>query len=164
MRSRRKTPVILAALAVLAVAAVAAACGSAGATTTSPIPTATSGPNGAVVTISHFAFSPQKIDIRPGTTVTWTNNDAVTHTVTAADSLGVDAKTTFTFASDVLSPGQMFSFTFDKAGTYFYECTIHKSLPAMHGEIVVDTGAAASPTPTPAPSASAGSGGAIPGY
>jgi plastocyanin len=178
MRSRNTTAAILAALAILAVMAVAAACGSAGAATTaSPAPRATSGPNGAIVTISGFAFLPRTIDIRPGTTVTWTNNDAVTHTVTSTDGLAVDAKTTFTFGSDALGQGQTFSFTFDKAGTYFYECTIHKSLPAMHGEIVVSaaagasaaltpspTPAAGSATPTPAPTASTNSGGGISGY
>jgi plastocyanin len=178
MRSRDTTAAILAALAILAVMAVAAACGSAGATTTaSPIPTAAGSPNGTVVTISGFAFLPRKIEIRPGTTVTWTNNDAVTHTVTSTDGLAVGAKTTFTFGSDALGQGQTFSFTFDKAGTYFYECTIHKRLPAMHGEIVVSAAAGASPaltpspaaaagsaTPTPAPTASTNSGGGIPGY
>jgi plastocyanin len=177
MRTRDKKAVVLAALAVVAVMALAAACGSAGATTTgSPAPAATAGPNGAVVTISNFAFLPQKIEIRPGTTVTWTNNDPVTHTVTSTDSLGIDAQATFTFRSDTLSQGQTFSFTFDKAGTYFYECTIHKSLRAMHGEIVVGAGASGkgspagsggtspSPAPTPTPAGSTSSGGPIPGY
>jgi plastocyanin len=182
MRSRNTPAAVLAALAVLALMAVAAACGSAGATTTtSPTPTPPSDANGAVVTISDFAFLPQKIEIRPGTTVTWSNNDAVTHTVTSTDGFGVDAKTTFTFGSDALGQGQTFSFTFDKAGTYFYECTIHKSLPAMHGEIIVSaaasartastpaaspqpTAAAGSTTPAPAPTASTNSGGGISGY
>ncbi len=72
-----------------------------------------------------------------GTTVTWTNNDSTVHNVISAADISGNTATTSTFASDSLSQGQTFSFTFSKEGTYFYECSIHGSLPAMHAEIVV---------------------------
>lgn len=39
----------------------------------------------ASVSIQNFAFSPGTIQVTAGTTVTWTNNDQTTHTVTADD-------------------------------------------------------------------------------
>jgi plastocyanin len=56
--------------------------------------------------------------------VTWTNNDSIGHTVTADDG---------SFNSPV-DPGKTFSFTFTKAGTYTYHCSIH---PTMKATIVV---------------------------
>ena len=51
--------------------------------------------------------------------------------------MSTSAATTSLFDSGTLNQGGSFSFTFAKAGTYFYECTIHKSLPAMHARVVV---------------------------
>jgi plastocyanin len=97
--------------------------------TANPTPTATptSVPtsNGNAVTIASFAFGPASLTVKVGTTVTWTNNDSVTHTVTA------DAGA---FASGPLAPGQSFQFTFRKAGTYTYHCSIH---PTMTATIIV---------------------------
>ena len=75
--------------------------------------------------------------VSPGTTVTWTNNDSTVHNVISTVSISLSSATTNTFASNTLDQGQTFSFTFTKKGVYFYECSIHKSLPAMHAEIVV---------------------------
>jgi hypothetical protein len=72
-----------------------------------------------------MSFVPQAATINPGTTVTWTNNDSVTHTVTSDSGI---------FNSGSLAPGQSFSFTFPSAGTFTYHCTIH---PYMTGSIVV---------------------------
>jgi plastocyanin len=67
---------------------------------TNTTPTATS-----TVSISNFAFSPTDITVKAGTTVTWTNNDSVAHTVTETDSQkGPD--------SGNLDPGKTFSFTY----------------------------------------------------
>jgi plastocyanin len=62
--------------------------------------------------------------VKTGTKVTWTNMDSVTHTVTADQGA---------FNSPV-PPGNSFSFTFTKAGTYTYHCMIH---PSMTATIVV---------------------------
>jgi plastocyanin len=151
MKARRflkPTPLLVAGLA-LAVLALAAGCGSKkggstyGNTTTptatptstaTPTPTMTS--NGAAVKIANFAFDPATLTIKSGVTVTWTNNDSVTHTVTSTDRDGVGANTTSLFDSS-LNPGASFSYTFTKTGTYFYECTIHASMPSMHAKVIV---------------------------
>lgn len=74
-------------------------------------------------------FIPQEIDIKAGTTVIWTNKDVVAHTVThrakPEDQL---------FSSPMLMPGDSFSFTFEKPGTYAYFCMPH---PFMTGTVVV---------------------------
>jgi plastocyanin len=59
--------------------------------------------------------------VKAGTKVTWTNKDSVTHTVTADKGA---------FNSGPLSPGNNFSFTFTRAGTYSYHCSIHTSMMA----------------------------------
>jgi plastocyanin len=74
--------------------------------------------------------------VKAGTTVTWTNNDSAPHTVTSADGISTSANTTSLFNGSV-NPGATFSYTFAKAGTYYYLCTIHKSQAGMHGEIIV---------------------------
>ena len=132
--------VVVVALVVLAT--VAAACGSSSsASTTTPTTPATtpagSGGTAASVSIQNFAFTPKTLTVSPGTTVTWTNNDSTVHNVMSTKSLSLNSPTTSVFASSTLSQGQTFSFTFAAKGVYFYECSIHKSLPAMHAVIVV---------------------------
>ena len=129
-------------VALFALAAVAAACGSSSSSsTTTPASPAASpagaGGTAASVAIKNFAFTPKTLTVSPGTTVTWTNNDSMSHTVVSTKSLSLNSTTTSIFASSALSQGQTFSFTFSAKGVYFYECTIHKSLPAMHAVIVV---------------------------
>ena len=77
------------------------------------------------VTIHNFAFGPQVVTVKAGTTVHWTNNDTEAHTVTSM---------TGAFNSPVLQPGAGYSFTFTKPGTYSYHCTIH---PFMTATVVV---------------------------
>ncbi|MHB8813211.1 MAG: cupredoxin domain-containing protein [Steroidobacteraceae bacterium] len=79
------------------------------------------------VTIKNYAFSPAKITIAPGTTVVWVNQDGDAHTVTS--SSGPEH-----FQSPGLENGDKFSFTFKKAGSYQYVCSVH---PFMHGTIIV---------------------------
>jgi quinohemoprotein ethanol dehydrogenase len=81
--------------------------------------------SGSAIQLMSFAFAPASVDVAVGTAVTWTNNDSVTHTVTADDK---------SFDSGNLDPGKTFSFTFTKAGTYTYHCAIH---PNMKATIVV---------------------------
>ena len=65
----------------------------------------------AEVKIDNFSFSPATLEIKAGTTVTWTNADDIPHTVVSNDKL---------FKSKALDTDQKFSFTFDKPGTYPY--------------------------------------------
>lgn len=81
--------------------------------------------HGIAIEIKGFAYNPASIDVPVGTTVTWTNNDTTAHTVTQ-DGGG--------FSSPTLNPGETYSFTFDKAGTYAYHCEFH---PNMTGTITV---------------------------
>lgn len=111
--------------------------GSYGGGSTQTTPPATPA-GGDAVTIADMAFSPAKLTVKAGATVTWTNQDGVGHTVTSTDGSGTDAATTSLFDSGTLTQGQTFSFTFDKAGTYYYECTIHATIASMHAQVVVE--------------------------
>jgi len=73
------------------------------------------------VFIQNMAFNPSTITVVPHTTVTWTNKESTTHTVTS--NTGV-------FNSGNLGKDSMFTFTFDSAGTYNYHCSIHSSMTA----------------------------------
>jgi plastocyanin len=77
--------------------------------------------SGNSVSIKNYAFSIATLTITSGTTVTWTNNDAVTHTVTADDG---------SFNSGNIAPGATFSHKFSSAGTVNYHCSIHTSMKA----------------------------------
>jgi len=98
------------------------------AATPAPSPAApsatTPAPAGAKVSITNFKFDPAVLTVKAGTTVVWTNNDVVAHTVTFTDVAN----------SPVLGRGDTFSRTFSAAGTYSYICSIH---PFMHGTVVV---------------------------
>jgi plastocyanin len=93
---------------------------------TSPPPGTTPGPDftpgkTADVVIQNFAFSPATITVTVGTTVTWTNNDGATHTVTSD---------TGAFDSGNIANGKTYSRTFSQAGTFAYHCTIHPNMKA----------------------------------
>ena len=90
-----------------------------------PVPNATRPADASAVTIHDFAFTPATITVRAGTTVTWTNNDSLDHTVTG-DAGG--------FGSSPLGTKATFASTFTTPGTYSYHCSIH---PFMHGSVVV---------------------------
>ena len=113
----------LAALTLLAAAGVlVVGCGggdnsSGGGPTTSGAATPASG---TAVAIDNFAFSPATLNAKMGQQVTWTNKQDIAHTVTA-DGGAFDHQ---------MPPGATFSFTFDKAGSFAYHCTIHPSMTA----------------------------------
>jgi plastocyanin len=105
---------------VACLALVTACAGGDGADTTAP-----SGPTAEIV-ISGFSFGAQQT-VAVGTTVTATNNEAITHTWTSSDDL---------WDSGSLSEGDSFSFTFDEAGTFAFTCRIHPT--EMNGSIIVE--------------------------
>jgi len=140
MKARRymKPWLLLAGVAVLAVLVLAACGGSSGGSGSgTPASSPTSAAGGSTVAIADFAFSPQTLTVTAGATVTWTNNDGAPHTVTATDGPSTSAQTTGAFDSGNFGQGQTFSFTFDKAGTYYYDCTLHAAQASMHGTVVV---------------------------
>jgi plastocyanin len=79
----------------------------------------------AEVKIDNFSFGPQAQNVPVGTTVTWTNRDDIPHTVVSTDGV---------FKSKTLDTDEKFSYTFAKAGTFAYFCSIH---PKMTGKVVV---------------------------
>jgi plastocyanin len=80
------------------------------------------------VSIQNMQFTPSQVTITKGGSVTWTNNDSTTHTVTD-DLSNVGGPN-----SGNIAPGESYSFTFDKTGSFQYHCSIH---PSMRGTIVV---------------------------
>jgi plastocyanin len=77
------------------------------------------------VKIGNFTFGPQELKIKTGTTVTWTNEDDIPHTVVSPNS----------FRSKVLDTDGKYSFTFTTQGTYKYFCSLH---PHMTGTVIVE--------------------------
>ncbi|MCL9762594.1 plastocyanin/azurin family copper-binding protein [Frankia sp. AiPa1] len=81
--------------------------------------------SGTTVDIRNFAFSPANLTVRVGTTVAWTNRDADAHTVVSTNG---------PLHSPTLNTGDTYKYTFAKAGSYSYLCSIH---PFMVGTVVV---------------------------
>ncbi len=75
-------------------------------------------------------YDPREAVVGVGTTVVWTNEGAIPHTVTSE-----------WFDSGVMAAGDVFSFTFSDPGVYAYLCTLH---PGMEGTVIVDAELAAS--------------------
>jgi plastocyanin len=81
---------------------------------------------GKPVTINDMSFAPQTLNVKVGEKITWTNADSVQHTVTVDEGTGP--------SSQPLAKGDSYDYTFLKAGTYTYHCSLH---PTMKGTIVV---------------------------
>lgn len=79
----------------------------------------------AAIAVQEFKFAPSVLTVRVGTTVTWTNHDEETHTITSA---------TGAFASAGLGHEEGFSQTFTRAGRYEYFCALH---PHMRATVIV---------------------------
>lgn len=71
-------------------------------------------------------YSVNVLRVKAGTTVTWSNDDAMLHTVTAVDG---------SFDSGFLNEGDTWSYTFDTVGEYEYLCTPH---PWMRAKVIVE--------------------------
>ena len=101
-------------------------------------------------------FTPAKIVVAQGDTVTWTVDKSINepHTVTSGKPADADKGSAFDSQKDdadltkLKAVGGTFSFAFDKAGTYAYFCIVH---PTMTGEVVV-----LAPGESPPPAAEGG--------
>ncbi len=82
--------------------------------------------SGYSVSIQSYAFSPATITVPAGSTITWTNNDAVAHTVTSDNSA---------FDSGTIPSSGTYSRTFPTTGTFPYHCTFH---PYMTATVIVN--------------------------
>jgi plastocyanin len=113
---------------VLAAALLLAACSSGGgsASSSGSSSSGSAATSTKAITISNFMFSPMHAAVEPGSTVSVTNKDSVTHTLTATGGQ---------FTTGDIDAGQTKTFTAPmKAGTYSYICNIHQY---MMGTIVV---------------------------
>lgn len=81
--------------------------------------------DGPMVTIVGATFDPGQTEALVGDTVTWHNDSALHHTVTADDG---------SFGSGQLFGGDMYSHRFVAVGEFAYYCTVH---PFMRGAIDV---------------------------
>jgi plastocyanin len=72
-----------------------------------------------------MTFAPNRLEVAAGTTIRWTNNDQLVHTVTGDDG---------SWDSGPIEPGQTWSHTFAQPGEYAFHCTPH---PFMKGVVVV---------------------------
>lgn len=81
------------------------------------------------------AYIPNKVTVKVGTTVTWTNEDNVMHTVTSGISNGEYGTPDGKFDSGFLKKGQSFSYTFNTVGEFNYYCAPH---PWAKGTVTVE--------------------------
>jgi plastocyanin len=89
--------------------------------------TTTSGMPGAnEVLIQNMAFDPVTITVPANTTITWTNKDAVAHTVTSNSGL---------FESGSMNTNAVWSHLFTTPGSFPYHCAVH---PTMTGTVIVN--------------------------
>ena len=77
------------------------------------------------IKVDNFTFGPGTLTVPVNSTVTWVNKDDIPHVIASNDGL---------FKSKALDTDDKFSYTFTKAGTYPYYCSIH---PKMQGKVVV---------------------------
>jgi len=143
---KNRLALVIALLALLAGALAASACGGGSKEKATPAATSPAGTpkatqaattpeaEGASVEIKNFAFEPKTVTIKVGQTVTWTNQDSTTHTVTGDG--GID--------SDGLSKGKSYSKTFDTEGAFDYHCSPH---PQMTGQVIVQKSGVAPASP-----------------
>jgi amicyanin len=130
---------VLVAVACVAVALPVAGCGSdengsGGSADKAPAKTTKStsgGKQAPAVTMKDIKFTPTELDVKKGTTVTWTNKDSVGHDVHSTDGPGPKFSSG---AAGGLTSGDTFKHKFTKAGTYDYVCSVHSG---MSGFVIV---------------------------
>ncbi len=105
----------------LAVLSVAALC-----LVVTSTPAKAGSPASSQIVIKDFMFTPMSLTVKAGSSVTWTNKDDEPHSVVSDTGL---------FRSGAVDTDEIFSFKFDKPGTYHFTCSIH---PRMVGTIIVE--------------------------
>jgi plastocyanin len=74
-----------------------------------------------------YRFAPVVIEVKAGTSVTWTNHDDFAHNVTLMTGPDKTAKS--------VAIGETATIPFNQPGTVYYECTLHPQ--QMHGKVIV---------------------------
>lgn len=108
--------------AVALVALILTGCSSSSGGAASPVATTT------VDLPQSYKFAPASIVVTKGSKVTWTNHDNFSHSVQFLDG-GLSGDPL------VMQPGQTVTFTFDKPGTFNYQCHFHPQ--NMKGSVTV---------------------------
>ena len=121
---RTLIPTLIAGITFVACASTAGS-GASNAPAASNAPRATAAAKQVTVTIKGFAFSPATITVTKGATVTWSNQDSTTHTVTSGANRAKDG----TFDAQI-SGGNETQIAFDKTGTFAYFCQFHQGMVA----------------------------------
>ena len=86
------------------------------------------------IQIKGFAFSQNALAIKIGDSVTWTNADSASHTITSDSGNELSSGTLAGSGSggyySSQSAGGSYSHTFNQAGTFAYHCGFHSSMKA----------------------------------
>ena len=77
--------------------------------------------------IKLFQYKPNPLEITIGTTVIWTNEDDIDHSVTNGTPPDVGP----VFDSGLFGKGKSFEFTFTESGEYAYFCLRHNSMVGL---------------------------------
>jgi plastocyanin len=86
-----------------------------------PAPPIAPAPSGIAAPIRGYGY-PYRLAVPAGSTVVWTNHDAVSHDVTATDD---------SWTSGLLGEGESWARSFGSAGTYAYICRAHPYMQAV---------------------------------
>jgi len=70
------------------------------------------------------SFEPETVTVKVGQSVTWVNEDSVSHDATADDG---------SWRTEISNQGGSVTLMFDTPGIYPYICTLH---PAMKGTVI----------------------------
>ena len=127
-------------LACLALGLVAAGCGDddggdsggGSASTTEEPAGGGGGGGGAQVGMQNIQFDPRDITVKPGETITFTNDEPVAHDVHKTSGPGDDFSSG---DSGGMQEGDTFELKLDEPGKYGYVCKVHA--PGMAGSITV---------------------------
>jgi plastocyanin len=106
--------------------------GGGGGAATTEEPSDTGGGGGVQVGMQNVQFEPKDITVKPGETITFTNDESIPHDVHKQSGPGGD----FSSGPDGgMQQGDTFELTLDEPGTYDFVCHVHA--PGMAGTITV---------------------------
>jgi nitrite reductase (NO-forming) len=86
-------------------------------------------------TLGNKAYEPNPLRIKVGSTVIWTNNDNIIHTVTSGTPNAANVGEAFDSGlTAFITPAKTYSNKFTNTGEFTYFCRVH---PTMVGKVVV---------------------------